>query len=160
MLIFVDESGDTGFKFEKGSSRYFVVVLVIFEDNLDAEETSLKIKRLKQKLKLSEVTEFKFSKTKDKFRKEFFKAMRNCPFKFTTLVIDKKKFIKKDLRGRKFYHHVLAQSLVKFPSLKGEMTLYFDKMADKSFILSFNTYLRKLLKGKRELRIKDIKHRR
>lgn len=35
-LIFVDESGDTGFKFEKGSSRFFVLVLVIFDRPEDA----------------------------------------------------------------------------------------------------------------------------
>lgn len=160
MLIFIDESGDTGFKFEKGSSRYFVIVLIVFEDNLDAEETSLKIKRLKQKLKWSEATEFKFSKTKDKFRKEFFNAVRGCKFKFLALVVDKKKLAEGHLEGRNFYRYALTQSLVEFPNLKGDITFYFDKMADKSFVLSFNIYLRKLLKGKRKLRIKSIKHRR
>ena len=33
MLVFIDESGDTGLKIEKGSSRYFVIALVSFEEN-------------------------------------------------------------------------------------------------------------------------------
>lgn len=37
MLIFMDESGDIGFKLKTASSRYFVLTIVIF-DNLDAAE--------------------------------------------------------------------------------------------------------------------------
>ncbi|MFA6518596.1 MAG: DUF3800 domain-containing protein [Candidatus Shapirobacteria bacterium] len=48
MLIFIDESGDAGFRIQKGSSAHFVISLVIFDDELDAEETALKIKRLKK----------------------------------------------------------------------------------------------------------------
>lgn len=59
MLIFIDDSGDPGFKFDKGSSKIFVIVLIIFDDNLDAEETALKIKRLRQRFKKSERFEFK-----------------------------------------------------------------------------------------------------
>lgn len=32
MLVFIDESGDSGLKIEQGSSRYFTVALVVFED--------------------------------------------------------------------------------------------------------------------------------
>lgn len=33
MLVFVDESGDAGFKVAKGSSSLFVAAMVIFHDN-------------------------------------------------------------------------------------------------------------------------------
>ncbi len=36
MLVFIDESGDTGLKIDKGSSKYFVIALVIFEDHEEA----------------------------------------------------------------------------------------------------------------------------
>ena len=32
MLVFVDESGDPGLKLNKGSSAYFIVALVLFEE--------------------------------------------------------------------------------------------------------------------------------
>lgn len=44
MLVFIDESGDTGFKVSKGSTQNFVVACVIFDDNLEAEKTSVAIK--------------------------------------------------------------------------------------------------------------------
>ncbi|MFA5033728.1 MAG: DUF3800 domain-containing protein [bacterium] len=40
MLVFLDDSGDPGFKVEKGSSPVFVIALVVFDDHLDAEETA------------------------------------------------------------------------------------------------------------------------
>lgn len=36
MLVFIDDSGDPGFKIEKGSSSVFVIALVIFDDDLEA----------------------------------------------------------------------------------------------------------------------------
>ena len=36
MLVFLDESGDPGMKLQQGSSEYFFVTLVIFEDNEEA----------------------------------------------------------------------------------------------------------------------------
>jgi len=38
MHIYLDESGDTGFKFGEGSSGYFVVALVLVPDVAAAEE--------------------------------------------------------------------------------------------------------------------------
>ena len=36
MLIFLDDSGDPGFKVKKGSSPCFVIALAIFDDHLEA----------------------------------------------------------------------------------------------------------------------------
>ena len=62
MLVFVDDSGDSGFKFNKGSSPYFVIACVIFDDILEAERASLAIKMLRRDLGLSDNHEFKFTK--------------------------------------------------------------------------------------------------
>jgi len=32
MFVYLDESGDTGFKFNQGSSRYFVITLLLVTD--------------------------------------------------------------------------------------------------------------------------------
>ena len=36
MLVLIDESGDAGLKIEQGSSRYFFVTLVVFNDLREA----------------------------------------------------------------------------------------------------------------------------
>lgn len=51
MLVFIDDSGDPGFKINRGSSRYFVIALVIFKDELEAEKTAVAIKELRRSFK-------------------------------------------------------------------------------------------------------------
>ncbi len=36
MLVFIDESGDPGLNIEGGSSKYFIVALVAFDDHDEA----------------------------------------------------------------------------------------------------------------------------
>ncbi|MBI2315295.1 DUF3800 domain-containing protein [Candidatus Daviesbacteria bacterium] len=36
MLVFIDDSGDPGFKLDKGSTSHFIIACVIFEDDLEA----------------------------------------------------------------------------------------------------------------------------
>ena len=48
MLIFIDDSGDPGFKLDKGSSAFFVIALIIFDDELEAEKVALAIKELRR----------------------------------------------------------------------------------------------------------------
>ena len=48
MLVFIDDSGDPGFKIEKGSSTHFVIAMVCFDDTLEAEKTTVAIKELKR----------------------------------------------------------------------------------------------------------------
>jgi hypothetical protein len=71
MLVFIDDSGDAGFKLDKGSSKHFVIACVIFDDNLDAEEAALKIKRLRRSLNWRDDHEFKFNKASKTIRLAF-----------------------------------------------------------------------------------------
>jgi len=71
MIVFVDESGDSGFSIEKGSSKVFVIACVIFDDELEAEKTAVAIKELKRSLKFSDKTEFKFNGSRKTVRLAF-----------------------------------------------------------------------------------------
>jgi hypothetical protein len=59
VIIFIDESGDAGFKLDKGSTATFVIAMVIFDDELDAEETALNIKKYRRKINKKDNYEFK-----------------------------------------------------------------------------------------------------
>lgn len=80
MLVFLDDSGDLGFKVKKGSSPCFVIALVIFDDHLEGEACAVEIKKLRRELGLSEHFEFKFSKCCERFWMAF--LTRIAPFKF------------------------------------------------------------------------------
>ena len=89
MLVFLDDSGDPGFKVKKGSSPCFVIALVIFDDHLEAEACAVEIKRLRRELRLSDHFEFKFSKCCDRFRKAFLARVAESAFGVRAIVMRK-----------------------------------------------------------------------
>lgn len=89
MLVFVDESGDTGLKVEKGSSRFFVVALVSFEENDEAVACDQGIELLKRELMKSLNFEFKFSKLRKDQRIKFFEAVLPYSFFYFAVIINK-----------------------------------------------------------------------
>jgi len=89
MLIFIDESGDMGLKIDNGSSRYFVIVLVSFEENEEAIACDQRIKLLRRELKLPENFEFKFSKLRKDQRIKFLEAVLPYTFFYYGIVINK-----------------------------------------------------------------------
>lgn len=89
MLVFIDESGDTGRKLDKGSSKYFVIVLVTFEDNDEAVACDQRITLLKKELRLPQNYEFKFSKLRREQREVFLRAVIPYSFFYFGIVINK-----------------------------------------------------------------------
>lgn len=89
MLVFIDESGDTGFKIKQGSSRYFVISLVIFEDNDEALACDQRIQLLKKELKYPNNFEFHFKENSHKIRKAFLEALAPYNFFYYGIVINK-----------------------------------------------------------------------
>ncbi|MBI4287519.1 MAG: DUF3800 domain-containing protein [Chloroflexi bacterium] len=75
MLVFVDESGDPGLKPDSGSSRYFVIALVVFEDNDEAEAVDRRIELLRREMRLNPRFEFSFNRCRRDFREQFLKAI-------------------------------------------------------------------------------------
>jgi len=61
MLVFVDESGDPGLKLNKGSSKYFIVILVVFEKPSTAEDLDQRIQHLRKEFGFHPKFEFKFN---------------------------------------------------------------------------------------------------
>jgi len=89
MLVFVDESGDPGLKTKQGSSRYFVVVLVIFEDNDEAQAADDRIALLRREMRIDPRFEFHFNKCRKSFREQFLRAVAPYQFFYYGIVINK-----------------------------------------------------------------------
>ena len=60
MLVFIDESGDPGFRLTQGSSPVFVAAMVIFENHEAAQETEAVIRDAMRAMSVR--PEFKFNK--------------------------------------------------------------------------------------------------
>lgn len=148
MLIFLDESGDPGFKFDQGSSDYFVIALIIFDNPLDAEETALNIKRLRERLNLSPYFEFKFNKSNDYFRYQFLDAIKDSPFRIRFMVVNKRILHSSHLIACKesFYSYFASQVMMHNQGTIQGASLKIDGSGDREFKKAFQTYLRKKLK--------------
>ena len=147
MLVFIDDSGDPGFKVSKGSTSVFVVGLIIFDDPLVAEETALKIKKMRRELKLSDNFEFKFNKCNKNFRCKFLETIKSSKFRIRAIVIQKSKIYGKELRTSResFYKYVIKTVLKYHGGTIENAKLRIDGRGDRKFKRAFSVYLRREL---------------
>ncbi len=159
MLIFIDDSGDPGFKIGKGSTNNFVISLVIFDDSLEAEKTAVAIKEVRRKLKFPDNTEFKFNKSSRKVREEFLRAVNPYKFRVRSLVVDKNKIKSGELKNNKesFYSYFIKTVLKHNDDSIYEARVKIDGSGDRIFRKSFLSYLRRELNSKQRKIIKNCK---
>src|SRR5271167_1787958 len=99
MLVFIDESGDPGFKLEKGSSAVFTAALVAFRDVDQARATHAAIDATAVRLHVR--PEFKFSKCRPGVRDAFFEAVNPFAFSVRAIVVQKSRIYSTHLRSDK-----------------------------------------------------------
>lgn len=159
MLVFIDDSGDPGFKINKGSSSVFVINLVIFDDTLEAERTSVAIKDLKRKLKFSDKFEFKFNKSSKKIKSKFFQTVKVHKFRVRAIVVKKDNIQSSRLRSEKedFYNYIIMQVLKNNNGTIKSAKLRFDKRGDRSLRNQLRVYLSSRLDNKNNRIFKDLK---
>ncbi len=147
MLVFIDDSGDAGFKLEKGSSPIFVISCVIFKDELEAEKTAVAIKELKRELKFPDQTEFKFNRSQRVVREKFLYKTNSFDFKVRSLVINKTLIKNLELRRNKnsFYSYAIKLLLKHSGGTIIDAKIRIDGSGDRLFRRNFLTYLRKEL---------------
>lgn len=107
MLVFIDESGDPGLKFERSSSLFFVVTAVLFTDRSESAQCQRRIESLRQELRLPERFEFRFSSAGHFKRCRFFEAVSGFGFSYYSFVLNKRKLTGDGFRAK--------ESLYKYP---------------------------------------------
>lgn len=158
MLVFIDDSGDPGFKIDKGSTTHFVISLIVFEDTLEAERAALAIKELKRKIGFPDSFEFKFNKARKKIRKDFLTTVNPFEFTIRCLVLEKERIYSEELRSNKnsFYSYAIKTALKHAPAIQ-EASVKIDGSGDRTFRKSFTTYLRKQLNSREKKKITTCK---
>ena len=150
MLVFIDDSGDPGFKLSKGSTTHFIISMVIFDDELEAEKTAVAIKELKRKIGLGEQSEFRFFKTRKDFRIKFLKTVSKFDFRIRCLVVDKSIIHSNELKNNKnsFYAYFIKEVLRHSNNTILNAKVRMDGSGDRIFRRNFFTYLRRELNSK------------
>lgn len=160
MLVFVDESGDPGLKIESGSSRYFVVAMVIFDDHEEADAADRRIGLLRREMRIDPRFEFRFNKCRRDFRIQFLKAVAPYEFFYRGIVINKDPI---KLWGEGFKHkesfYKYASGLV-FQNAKASLnnaSVIIDGSGSKDFRKQLERYLKRRINDPGQRSIRKVK---
>ena len=147
MLIFIDDSGDPGFKIDRGSSTTFVICCIIFDDELEAERTAVRIKELRRELKKSDRFEFKFNKSSKGYRIKFLETIKSFKFRVRAIVMPKRVIHSDELRNSKtsFYNYTIKLVLKNSGGTLKNARIRLDGHGNRMFRRELTSYLRRSL---------------
>jgi hypothetical protein len=145
MLVFIDESGDPGFKVSRGSSPVFTVVLVAFRDRDEAIPTESAISSLATRLRIR--PEFKFNKCRPEVRDAFFNAVAPFGFCVRAIVVKKEIVYSPHLRTNKeAFYSFFVRSMLHFDNgLLQAAKVIIDGSGDRQFKRELASYFRRQL---------------
>ena len=159
MLVFVDESGDPGFKIEKGSSPVFVLSMAIFDDAACADSASQTIEALRRDLRVK--PEWKFNKASDDNKDAFFNGVQGCAFRTRSIVVQKRLIYSRHLRTVKddFYRFFVRMLMEHDANILRDAKVVIDGSGEAKFRKELGTYLRRNLASGaiRKIGMKDSK---
>jgi len=155
MHIYIDESGDTGFKFRTGSSRYFVVALLLVDDPIPLHQAVHDFRLSQDK---PEAHEFKFTKTPHEMRQAFFRALLPYPYQVRAVIVDKQRLAALNLRSRdKFYDYAVRLPFESDVAAIARAQLVIDEsFKGKSRQADLTTYLQRELNAGAVKRIAGV----
>lgn len=144
MFVYIDESGDTGFKFDRGSTRYFIVTLLLVEDPIPLQRV---IDELRASVGFAPHVEFHFASSSSAIRERFLQAIQPLEFNVRALIIDKQLMTRPHMRKREtFYNYVVRLCLTYDSGVITDATLVLDEsVQSKKAKREFRTYLRRIL---------------
>jgi len=159
MLVFIDESGDSGLKIDKGSSRYFTIGLVVFEDNAEAMACDQRIELLKEEIGWSKNEEFHFKRNPPKVREKFLRIVGTFNFFYYGVVINKdpKKLLGDSFRNKEsFYKYTCGLVFENAKEKLRNAIVVIDQSSNLDFEKRLVKYLRNKI-NKEDKIIKKVK---
>jgi hypothetical protein len=150
-LVFIDDSGDPGFK--GASSSHFVIACALFMDDLVAEEVALIMRKYRRAIGWDDEHEFKFSKTKKEYIKEVLRRVCKLSFQINAIVVDKSTI--RLSKPKNFYNQIIKELLVRLQLKNASIRI--DGHAGTNYVKSATVYFRKSVNVD-ERKIVDIRY--
>ena len=142
-FIFIDDSGDTGFK--KDSSSYFLLAAMVVINENEKQALNDSIDNFRRNLGWADLDEFKFNITNKRTILKLIDTVKEFNYKAHIMILDKRKInlnkIPKDKTS--LYYRIINELLLKVTLENPVITI--DGRAGKSFSKEIRTYLRKIL---------------
>ncbi|MCL2250266.1 MAG: DUF3800 domain-containing protein [Oscillospiraceae bacterium] len=149
-FLYIDDSGDTGFK--KSSSSHFLIATVIVLDEGQVRLLSDAISLFRRELGWSELDEFKFSKTNKKTILNVIDLVKAYDFSAQVIVLDKSRVNTENIPKEKetLHFQVIKELLLKLDLSNPVITI--DGRAGRKYAKRIRTFLRQGLKERGILR--------
>ena len=149
MLVFIDESGDCGMKNRPGTSAFFIVTAVLFEDHEDAEACDERIIALRRELKVAEQYEFKFSWCSSRIRECFLRATAQFDYFYSSMVINKAGLWGEGFKYKEpFYKYTTKLVFENCKPRLQDAKVVIDKCGDREFREQLSKYLKSRINSK------------
>jgi len=146
LFIYVDDSGDPGFKLSRGSSRYFAIAAIFFKNEDDMKQTDAKIDQIRTELKLTKRHEFKYRKLKQEMKEVFMERIGSMNFDIGITVVDKEKITNQKIvkNPSSFYNSAILNTLESWLDAKN-VYIFIDGEAGRGYRRDVKTFFRKNL---------------
>lgn len=143
MLVFIDESGDPGFKVDRGSTPIFAAAMVVFGDREAASATAETIRAALKEHRA--FPEFKFNKSRDVLRDAFFESVIGCDFCVRAIVVQKEVIYSERLRGQKdeFYRFFVKNMVRQDGGLLQDAKVIIDGSGERIFRQDLQRHLKR-----------------
>jgi len=157
--MFLDESGELGFNFNRGSTKFFTITLLIcgVREGQELQRVIKKIRKRVLKKELKKSNEIKWNNSTDYIKKKIFERIEKIDFEIFTIILDKSKvydYLKE--KKHKLYNY-LSNLIIAECSIDGKFELIVDRSKNKRSLRDdFDNYIRNNLK--RECSNLIIKH--
>ncbi|HEX5505384.1 MAG TPA: DUF3800 domain-containing protein [Thermomicrobiales bacterium] len=144
MFVYLDESGDTGFRFDRGSTRYFVVTLLLVDDPLPLHAA---VDDLKRDLHFSPRAEFKFAKSSHTVRERFLETINPLAFGVRALIVDKLAITRPQMRNKETFYNYFVRLVLDYDygSISRATLILDESVRSRKSKEEFRTYLRRML---------------
>jgi len=147
MLVFIDESGDSGLKINAGSSKYFTLVLVAFQNHDEALAVDDRISLLRKEHGLPDNFEFHFNTLNFAHRLMFLEAIASYNFSYFAVVMNKVSLAGRKLQFKEsLYNYACGLIFEQAKPLLTNAVVVIDESGSKNFKSELKRYLVRRLK--------------
>lgn len=158
MFVYLDESGDTGFKFNQGSSRHFIVTLLLVDDPIPLHAA---VDALRVRLGFSAGNEFKWYRSSEEVRWAFLRMLRQQDFAARVLVIDKTRLTSPASRNSSHFYQQVVELVLRDEdgTIDNAIVILDESVTSRRGKQGLTTHLRKALNpDPNRRRIKEVRY--
>lgn len=158
MHVYLDDSGDGGFKFNQGSTSHLVMAACVFRTPTDIAETVEFIEGCAEHNRMTR--EFKYSDTRDRIKSCFFRCIAPAQFDVRTIIIDKSLIYSELLRSSPsaLKSYAIRMLLTKNYGQIRDAKVFIDAQDTKAFGVEDSSYLMRMVNRESPGTISQVRH--